>query len=478
MVFLKYECEVCGYVFDEEKEGRKWEELADEWKCPVCDSGKSYFKKLAEESEKKDGEKSGKEENVPDRDELADFLKDYRRENDDTESHMKDIHTIAETGKSIIEPMRTTKPVTGWDDVLIMGAQLAKIPVHHDAEVKTKTVIGPKAKKPLVIETPVYVSHMSFGALSREIKIALAKGSASAKTAICSGEGGILDDEYDNAYRYIFEYVPNRYSVSDANLKKVHAVEIKIGQSTKPCLGGHLPGEKVTEEIAKVRGKPAGRDIISPPHFHEIKTKEDLKKEVSMLRKKTGGAPIGIKLAAGHIEDDLEVAVFSEPDFITIDGRPGGTGASPKFVKDSTSVPTLFALHRARKFLDRKGLKDISLVITGGLRISPDFAKALAMGADAVAIATSALMACACQQYRVCDKGKCPVGVTTHDPELRKRLKTDIAAKRLANFLSVSTEELKDFARLTGKKDVHALRVSDLCTANSEISDHTSIKHV
>ncbi len=160
------------------------------------------------------------------------------------------------------------------------------------------------------------------------------------------------------------------------------------------------------------------------------------------------------------------------------DGRPGATGASPKFVKQATSVPTVFALYRAKKYLDKNGIKDISLIITGGLRVSTDFIKALALGADAVAIGTAALIACACQQYRLCDTGKCPVGVTTHNPELRERLKVEFSAKKLENFLRVSTEELKDFARLTGNDDVHKLSIKDLCTTNSEISNHTEITHV
>jgi glutamate synthase domain-containing protein 2 len=319
---------------------------------------------------------------------------------------------------------------------------------------------------------------MSFGALSKEAKLALAKGSAAVKTAMCSGEGGILPESMQSAYKYIFEYVPNRYSATEDNLKKVDAIEIKIGQSTKPGMGGHLPAEKVTEEIAKIRGVSKGSDIISPSYFEDIKNRDDLKKKVEWLRKSSDGRPIGIKFAAGNVETDLEVALYAEPDFITIDGRPGGTGAAPKFIKAATSVPSIFALYRAGKFLKEKGATDVSLVITGGLRISSDFAKALALGADAVAIGTSALMACGCQQYRMCSTGRCPVGITSQDPELRQMVNIDESAKRLANFLRVSTEELKDFARLTGNNNVHRLLIHDLCTTNSEISNYTEIEHV
>jgi glutamate synthase domain-containing protein 2 len=319
---------------------------------------------------------------------------------------------------------------------------------------------------------------MSFGALSKEAKIALAKGSAAVKTAMCSGEGGILIDSMESAYKYIFEYVPNRYSVTEENLKRVDAIEIKFGQSAKPGMGGHLPGKKVTKEIAEIRGFDEGVDIISPAHFEDIKNKKDLKKKVQWLRDASEGKPIGIKFAAGHIEADLEVALYAEPDFITIDGRAGATGASPKYVKASASVPTMFALYRAKKFLNDRGADQVSLVITGGLRVSSDFAKALALGADAVALGTSALIAIGCRQYRICGTGRCPTGITTQDPSLRSRLDIEKSAKGLRNYLYVSTSELKDFARLTGNDDVHKLSIDDLCTTNTEISNYTEIEHV
>lgn len=208
-------------------------------------------------------------------------------------------------------------------------------------------------------------------------------------------------------------------------------------------MGGHLPGSKVTPEIAAIRNKPLGEDVISPSKFPDINTKEDLKALVTKLREESDGRPIGIKIAAGKLERDLEFCVFAEPDFITIDGRGGATGASPKLVRDATSVPTVYALYRARKYLDAVGANDIALVITGGLRVSSDFAKALAMGADAVAVASAALIAAACQQYRICGTGKCPVGIATQDPDLRARLKIEASAQRVANFLNCSLAELK-----------------------------------
>ena len=241
-------------------------------------------------------------------------------------------------------------------------------------------------------------------------------------------------------------------------------------------MGGHLPGEKVTPEIAALRGKKPGEDVQSPSKFPEINSKEDLKAMVDMLRERSEGRPIGIKIAAGRIERDLEHCVFAEPDFITIDGRGGATGSSPFFLREATTVPTIFALSRARKYLDSVG-SDISLVITGGLRVSPDFAKALAMGADAVAIASAALIAAACQQYRICGSGNCPVGVATQDPELRARLKIETAALRVANFLNVSLSELKTFARITGHSSVHELSLDDLVTLNKDVEECTGIPY-
>jgi len=466
-----YKCQVCDYLYDEEKEGVKWEDLPDDWVCPVCESDKSMFELVEDSKEETKTAKTTARGATP-------SIEDIIRTSDETETLMADIHQMARTGKSVLEPMKTKIPVISWDDILIKGAQLAKIPLNHETPVTTQTIIGPKAKHPLVIELPVYVSHMSYGALSKEAKIALAKGSAAVKTAMCSGEGGILPESMVSAYKYIFEYVPNKYSVTDENLKKADAIEIKIGQSAKPGMGGHLPGDKVTEEIASIRGFQKGEDIISPAHFAEILNKEDLKKTVEMLREASVGKPIGIKFAAGNIESDLEVALFANPDFITIDGRAGATAAAPKFVKRATSVPTIFALYRARKFLDEKGASEVSLIITGGLRISADFAKALALGADAVAIATTALMAIGCQQYRICHTGKCPMGIATQNPDLRERLDIEKSVIQLENFLKASMEELKTFARLTGNDDVHRLAIKDLCTTNSEISNHTIIGHV
>jgi glutamate synthase domain-containing protein 2/rubredoxin len=493
LVDMRYLCDVCkvfeyddarGYSPSNIHPGTDPKDFPEDWECPICASDSTHLQPMVEERIEEVTflcPHCGKTSSMVTKVEGGEselYLGEWRRGSDDLEVHMADIHSMADTNEYIMEPMRTTLPVISWDDILIKGAQLARIPLNDEVEVNTRTVIGPRTMKPMVIDTPILVTHMSFGALSREVKLAIAKGTAMVGTAMGSGEGGILEDALASSHRYIFEYVPNRYSVTEENLRRVDAIEIKVGQSTKPGMGAHLPAEKVTAEIARIRGTNEGSDVISPASFEDIRSPEDLRAKLDWLRRRSEGRPIGIKLAAGNIEEDLAVALQARPDFVTIDGRPGATAASPKFIKQATSMPTIFALHRARKFLDEMGADDVSLIITGGLRVSKDFAKALAMGADAVAIGTAALMACACQQYRLCDTGKCPVGVTTQDEGPRSRLWPDISAKRLANFLNVSTRELRDFARLTGNDDVHGLGVSDLCTVNSEISSHTDIEHV
>ncbi len=462
---MVYKCSVCGYVFDEAAEGKSVSELTE---CHLC---KQPVEKL-EPVSKEENSASAQTSEPP-----ADLS--YPKETRKTDSnyrYMKEIQEMAVKGTSAIEAMGTQMPMPGWDDILILGAQLNPPPLDEHADVSLTTVIGKHAKKPMVLEMPVYISHMSFGALSKETKIALSKGSAAAGTAMCSGEGGILPEEKAAAHKYIFEYVPNLYSVTEENLKTSDAIEIKIGQGTKPGMGGHLPGSKVTPEIAAVRNKPVGKDVISPSKFPDINTKQDLKALVDDLRKRSDGRPIGIKIAAGKIEKDLEYCVFAEPDFITIDARGGATGASPSIVRDSASVPAIYALSRARKYLDEVK-SDIDLVITGGLRVSSDFAKAIAMGADAVAIASAAMVAAACQQYRICGSGMCPVGMATQDPVLRERLHIESAAKRVENYLNCSAAELRTFARITGHADIHQLSTDDLCTISREISEYTAVTH-
>ena len=225
-----YKCSVCGYVYDEEKEGIPFSELE---KCPMCLQPASVFVR-ADTAEPEDRKEPKEEAGL-------EYPADTRKTDGDYR-YMKEIHEMAVTGRSVIEAMGTRMKMPSWDDILILGAQLDPMPLDEHEPVITSTVIGRNAKRPLFLKNPVYISHMSFGALSKEMKVALAAGSALAGTAMCSGEGGILPEERAAAAKYIFEYVPNKYSVTDENLRSSDAVEIKIGQGTKPGMGGHLPG--------------------------------------------------------------------------------------------------------------------------------------------------------------------------------------------------------------------------------------------
>ncbi len=405
------------------------------------------------------------------------YLGKWMRKSDDFETNFQRMQELALTGKSEITPMRTQKSVPNFDAILFKGGQLFRMPLNEDEPVSLKTVIGKTAKHPLEIDLPFYVSHMSFGALSREAKIALARGTKLVGTLMCSGEGGMLPEERQEADKYIYELGTAMFSHKDDVIKQADAIEIKIGQAAKPGLGGHLPKEKITDEIAKIRGISKDEDSISPGRHADINSPEDLKKEVDHLRELTGGKPIGIKFSSGHVEKDIEIALSAGPDFITIDCRGGGTGAGPTFVKDNLAMPAVYAIRRARNYLDSVG-SDVTLCVTGGFRDSSEIAKAIAIGADAVALATASMIAIGCQQYRICNTGNCPVGIATQKPELRERFIIEESVKRFVNLYTATAKEIETFLRINGRKDISELDLSDVFTTSREISEYTDIEHV
>lgn len=483
----KYRCPMCGWIYDEDVESDPFSSLdacllcgtpASEFFLMEPDEDEAALREVDEVAARKAAAQSTEAANPAAASVNPLAIPDALRRNDPSIRHMATIHALAEHGSIPDGAMATELPLPKWEDILVLGAQLDPIPLQEGADVDLTTVIGPRAARPLVLDGPAFVSHMSFGALSAEAKIALARGASAVGTAMCSGEGGILPAEMEASSRYIFEYAPNAYSVTDENLRASGAVEIKIGQGTKPGMGGHLPGAKVTEEIARIRGREPGEDIISPSTIPGIETVDDLRALVDDLRTRSEGAPIGIKLAAGHIERDIKAAVEAEADFITIDGRGGATGASPVMLRDASSVPTIFALARSRRALDELDPeRNISLVITGGLRVAADIVKALAMGADAVALASASLMALGCQQYRICGSGRCPMGIATQDPELRAHLNMDAGAKRVENFYRATFDDLRMFCRVMGLDSARKLSPSDLVTTNRDIAEWCGIAH-
>jgi glutamate synthase domain-containing protein 2 len=364
-----------------------------------------------------------------------------------------------------------------WSDIQFLPAQLSRRPLLDHESVATKVVIGPKAKKPLVLDIPLFVSDMSFGALSRESKIALAKGAEMAGTGICSGEGGMLEDEQASNSKYFYELASAQFGFSWDKLEKVQAFHFKGGQGAKTGTGGHLPGDKVKGEIARVRGLKEGEAAISPATFPDFHGVEDFKKFAKKVREVTGGIPVGFKIAASHVEEDIAFALEAGADYIILDGRGGGTGAAPTVLRDNINIPTIPALARARKYLDEQKATDISLVITGGLRIAEDFAKAMMLGADAIAVSNSALQAIGCLGMRACHTNNCPVGIATQKDSLRSRLKVQASARQLANFFEASTQLMQVIARACGHKDVKQFNVNDLSTYNYDIHRLTNINY-
>ena len=398
------------------------------------------------------------------------------------EPTVRRIHDLAEHGlehtghHGDMVAMGVPRPtLPHWDDIQILAAQFATKPLLDDVEVGTELVIGPDAKKPLVLKIPLFVSDMSFGALSEEAKTALARGAEGAGTGICSGEGGMLPEEQAENSRYFYELASAKFGYEERLLTKVQAFHFKGGQGAKTGTGGHLPANKVVGKIAAVRGLPEGTAAVSPATFEEFTTVEDFRRFSDRVREVSGGIPIGMKLSANHIEADIGFAIDAGVDYIILDGRGGGTGAAPRIFRDHISVPTIPALARARHYLDTRQSR-IVLIVTGGLRMPEDFVKALCLGADGVALANSAIQAVGCIAARMCNTNNCPAGVATQKPELRARLDVERGAQRLTRFLDASTQLMQVLARACGHSHLNQFDRSDITTWKKEMAGLTGIQ--
>lgn len=403
---------------------------------------------------------------------------------DPAEPFVKRIQTYAKDGLAktghhgLTEAMgvpRQELPV--WDDIQFITAQLHRAPALDDTEVGTEVIVGPNAQRPLKLEIPIIVSDMSFGALSEPAKIALARGAELAGTGICSGEGGMLEEERAASSRYFYELASGRFGFSWDKLEKVQAFHFKGGQGAKTGTGGHLPGEKVKGKIAEVRGLSEGQPAVSPARFPEWTEPAQIREFADEVRARTGGIPVGYKLSAQHVEKDIDAALEVGCDYIILDGRGGGTGAAPIIFRDNISVPTIPALARARRHLDSTGRKDVTLIITGGLRTPADFAKALALGADAIAVSNSALQAMGCLGMRACHTNNCPVGIATQKPHLVSRLEIEKSARRLQNFFHSSVELMKILARACGYTHLNQFSLDDLVTWKYDMSQLSGVPY-
>ncbi len=388
------------------------------------------------------------------------------------------IHQLASEGLS---KMGNYGPITSmgvprhklphWDNLQIMTAQMATKPLMEDHIIGTELIIGPQAKKPLKLKIPLFVSDISFGAISEEAKIALSRGAELAGTGICSGEGGMLLKEKKENSSYFYEYASSGFGYKEDLLKQVQAFHFKGGQGAKTGIGGYLSGNKNKGKISQIRGVPEGQPVFSPATFKDLSSAADFKRFANRVREVTGGIPIGFKISANHIEKDIQFALDAGTDYIILDGRGGGTGDAPEMFRDHISVPTIPALARARHYLDKQGASGrVTLIITGGLRVPIDFLKALALGADGIAIASSALQAIGCVAARICNTNNCPSGIATQDANLRKKLNIDNSSVQLKNFFNASVELMKVMARACGHNHLNKFNKDDLATWHREMA--------
>ena len=400
------------------------------------------------------------------------------------EPHVKFIRKLANEGLSKVghhgpaEAMGVPRDsLPKWDDLQFVVGQLHKLPLLDDEAVGTDLVIGANAQKPLRLDIPLFVSDMSFGALSEEAKVALAKGAELAGTGICSGEGGMLPDEQEANSRYFYELASARFGFSWDKVQKTQAFHFKGGQGAKTGTGGHLPGDKVKGKIAQVRELPEGQAAISPARFPDWTSLNQYRDFAAEVREQTDGIPVGFKLSAQHIEKDIDAALEVGVDYIILDGRGGGTGAAPLIFRDNISVPTIPALARARRHLNNCDAAGVTLIITGGLRHPADFAKAMALGADGIAVSNAAIQAIGCLGMRACHSNNCPVGIATQKPHLRARLPVATAAERLARFFSASVELMTVLARAAGHRHLQDLNIDDLTTFKNDMAQLTGVAY-
>ena len=403
---------------------------------------------------------------------------------------MDDIHIKAQLGRYHMRGMALMKKIPHWDDLVFLPGTLTRFVIEgYREKCLTETIIGPRAKNPIKLDIPVYITSMSFGALSYEAKTALARGSAMAGSATCSGEGGMIPDERRYSNKWYYQCIQSRYGFNPHHAQLADAIEVFIGQGQKVGMGGHLMGQKVTDQVAEMRSLPAGIDQRSPARHPDWMGPDDLALKVQELRELTDNqVPIQLKIGASRVYDDVRMAAKCDPDSIFLDCMEGSTAAGPHIAAANTGIPGIAAVREARRALDDVGKSgEVSLVFAGGIRDGADMAKALALGADAIAIGTAGLVALNCNKdipeadyekemgveagycYH-CHTGRCPVGVATQDPVLRSRLDPTEAADRVYNLLSTMTLECQMLARACGKTNIHSLEPEDLAALTMESS--------
>jgi len=409
------------------------------------------------------------------------------------------IHQAAESGLYDIRGLGAKRHVPTFDDLVFLTASVSRYPLEgYREKCTTKTVLGTRfAKKPIELEIPITVAGMSFGALSANVKEALGLAATAVGTSTTTGDGGMTPEERQSSKTLVYQCLPSRYGFNPDDLRKADAIELVVGQGAKPGGGGMLLGQKVSARVAAMRTLPEGIDQRSACRHPDWVGPDDLTIKLEELREITDWqVPIYVKMGATRVRDDVKLAVKAGADVVVIDGMQGGTAASQQVFLEHTGIPTLAALPLAVEALDEMNVRgEVQLIISGGIRTGADVAKALALGADAVSIGQGVLMALGCNRadYQTaagpvdaqadyaalgtapgychhCHTGRCPVGITTQDPVLERRLTPAEGARRLRNYFNVLTMELTTLARACGKSNVHHLEPEDLVALTIEAS--------
>lgn len=414
-----------------------------------------------------------------------------------TFSAIEEVHYKAQTGDYLLRGFGTAGQTPNFDMITVVPSQIAS-PAPRDKyreECGMEVVIGEDtSEQPMVLKKPFVWPAMSFGALSKEAKLALAIGAAMTGIAANTGEGGLLPEEVYLSHGYtdpeeknkrwepggylVIQWSTGRWGVSADYLRAGDAVEVKIGQGAKPGMGGHLLGAKVTDEVARVRGIPKGSDALSPCRYYDVQTLDDIKHMVEFIRDVTDyQLPILFKLGPSRPYQDVAACIEAGADAISIDGMVGGTGCSPDIVTQGTGIPTIACIPPAVQALKDYGVyKKVKLIALGGIRNGLDAFKALALGADAVGFGSAAEVALGCRVCYACHKGNCPYGITSQKPELSARLDPVEGGQRLANFIKACNEEIKILTMLSGHSAISELSPEDLRALDLNTAALTGLK--
>lgn len=378
----------------------------------------------------------------------------------------------AEHGTPPGRPFGTHMRFSPWDKLLFNPVHLHRFPTPENVAIDSSVTIGKNAKKPLTISTPIMIAAMSYGgALSKNAKIALAKGASKIGTATNTGESGLMEEEREAASLLIGQYNRGGWLNEPVKYKRLDAIEIQLGQGAQGSTPQRTTAKNIGKEYREVYGLEKGEDALIHSRLPGVDTKEQFIALVKKLKEETG-VPVGIKMAATHhLEKEMQVALEAEVDFITIDGAEGGTHAAAPILEDDLGLPTIFAISRAAKFLAKKGaVKDVSLVATGGLVTPGDFLKALALGADALYTGTIAMMALISVQTTKTLPFEPPTGLAIYNAKATEKLDIEQSANRLFNYLNAATQEMELVCYSLGKTSLSDVSLNDLCTLDPFLS--------